>query len=136
VRRQRSPTGGVEGFLSGSDGGIDILGGHVRHGGELVAGAGIVGFERGFVGASRCLAAHERLLQFAIEEFAYFGDQIESRRSHVSPSRMDADGWSVFCRAARGSRPTENLSQVRAKRKARGLQRGERQVYEYLTQRR
>ena len=64
----------------------------LRDGGEFFAGAGIVGFERRLVGAGGCFAADEGLLQFAVEEFAYFGNEIKCRRSHVSPRRMDADG--------------------------------------------
>ena len=92
----RGPAGGVEGFLGGGDGGVDVLCREVRDGGELFAGAGVVRFERALVGAGRCFAADQGLLQFAVEEFAYFGNQFKCRRSHVSPRRMDADG-SMVC---------------------------------------
>ena len=71
------------------------------------------------IGAGCCFAADEGLLKFAVEEFAYFGNQFKCRRSHVSPRRMDADG-PVVCRARRGGRLIENLSQVEVERKARG----------------
>jgi hypothetical protein len=44
------------------------------------------------------------LLQFAIEEFAYFGNQFKCRRSHVSPRRMDADGPVVASGLSRRAR--------------------------------
>ena len=119
VRGHGGPAGGVEGFLGGGDGGVDVLGGEAGDGGEFFAGAGIVGFERRLVGAGCCFAADEGLLQFAVEEFAYFGNQIKCRRSHVSPRRMDADGptfrWLACLR-----RPTQNLSQLAAESKAGG----------------
>ena len=90
VRGQRRPAGGVERFLGGGDGGIDIFTGEVGNGGELFAGAGVVRFECALFGAGCCFAADQGLLQFAVEEFAYFGNQFECRRSHVSPRRMDA----------------------------------------------
>jgi hypothetical protein len=73
VGRQRGPAGFLECLLGGGDGGIDVAGVEIRHGGELFAGTRIVRLERFAVGGVRFLAADPRLLQRLIEEFADFG---------------------------------------------------------------